>query len=450
MTIRGGGRPRDGSQAHPLDGPARPAPPTATPRTGRRPEYLAPRRSGGRHAIRFLLFLVVLAGLVLFGMATVLRPVVASAVVGWADSNPGALKLPFVADLVRENLGPALTQPAGANAQPVQFGVQDGDTAATLAPRLKAAGLISNERAFIFAATVANLGADLKTGNYLIQGNLTPEQVVSALTTNRVTVTTLDVTFREGLRIEQMVAKLETIQSGVDPKAFYDLVEHPPADLVADYPFLKGRGWKSLEGFLYPATFTLRTDPKDPTTAEDLVRMMLDAFKQNVGDLATTVPKTRGLTFPQVLVLASIVEREAKLDEERPLIAGVYNNRLDPKLFPLGMLQSDPTIFYVNDSLQLANLPFAKWDTYSFWGTLPATLPAQLPASLVPYNTYTHRGLPPGPICSPAIASIKAALKPDTKDKFLYFIAKNDGSNTTAFAKTLPEHEKNVAKYGKP
>lgn len=451
MTIRGGGRPRQAPQAHSLD----PEPASWAPSRGggRRPQgYLPPHRAGGRHTLRFLVFILVLAGVVLFAMATVLRPVAISAAVSWTDSNPGALKMPFVADLVREDLGSSLAQPAGQNADPTQFAVNDGDTPSTLAPRLKAAGLIANERAFVFEATLANLGEQLKTGNYLIAGNLTPKQVVAALSPqNRITVTTLDVTFREGLRLEQIVAKLQTIQSGVDPKAFYDLVEHPPASLVADYPFLKGRTWPSLEGFLYPATFTLRTDPKDPTTAEDLVRMMLDAFKQNAGDL-TKVPKSRGLTFPQVLVLASLVEREAKLDSERALIAGVYQNRLDPKLFPNGHLGSDPSIFYVYDSLQLSKLPFEQWDTWSFWGSLPkgTTLPAQLPDDLASYNTYTRKGLPIGPICSPARASIEAALAPDTKDHYLYFIAKNDGSNTTAFAKTYAEHQQNVAKYKQP
>jgi UPF0755 protein len=451
MTIRGGGRPRDASHAHPLDPEPAPWRPPGNGNGRRRPEYMLGRRSEPRHHLRFLVFLLALAALVLIAMVTVLRPIVVSTVVGWADSNPGALKMPFVADLVREDLGAALTQPAGTNADPVQFAVVDGDTPATLAPKLKAQGLIANERAFVFEATLANLASDLKAGNYLIAGNLTPHDVVLALINNRVTVTTIDVTFREGLRLEQIVAKLQTLQSGVDPKTFYDLVTHPPASLVADYPFLKGRGWPTLEGFLYPATFTLRTDAKDPTTAEDLVRMMLDAFKQNAGDL-TTVPKSRGLTFPQVLVLASIVEREARLDSERALIAGVYQNRLNPKLFPSHELGSDPTIFYVNDSLGLGKLPFDQWDTWSFWGSLPkgTALPGNLPPALAPYNTYTHPGLPPGPICSPARASIEAALAPDTKDKYLYFIAKNDGSDTTAFAKTYAEHLQNVAKYKQP
>jgi UPF0755 protein len=179
--------------------------------------------------------------------------------------------------------------------------------------------------------------------------------------------------------------------------------------------------------------------------------MMLDAFHERIGDERLTSKPASGLTFAQVLVLASIVEREAVVDEERPLIAGVYQNRLNPKKFPLGKLQSDPTIFYVHDTIKLGDMKFAAWPKYVFWDSLPAgyRLPQDLPANLEPYNTYTAKGLPPGPICSPALASIDAALSPNTKTGYLYFIAKGDGSGTSAFAKTAPEHAKNVAKYKK-
>jgi UPF0755 protein len=162
------------------------------------------------------------------------------------------------------------------------------------------------------------------------------------------------------------------------------------------------------------------------------------------------VPSSRGLSFYQVLTLASIVEHEAALDVERPLIAGVYQNRLDPKIWPLGLLQSDPTVFYVNDTLQLEQLPFDEWQRYVFWDKLEQKLPATLPADVAGYNTYTHKGLPPGPICSPALPSILAALEPDTSTGYLYFVAKGDGSGTSAFAKTNAEHQANVKKYAKP
>jgi len=143
------------------------------------------------------------------------------------------------------------------------------------------------------------------------------------------------------------------------------------------------------------------------------------------------------------------VEREALLDVERPLIAGVYENRLDKKLFPRLTLESDPTIIYLNDTLRLQKLEFAKWQTYLFWAPINGTLPTDLPAALAGYDTYHAKGLPPGPLCTPTLASIDAALDPNTATGYLYFIFKNDGTGTSAFAKTFAEHQLNVQKYSK-
>jgi UPF0755 protein len=405
--------------------------------------------------LRFVIFLAILASVVLLVMATVARPVVRMVVVPWAEGNSGALRIGFVEDLVREDLGSALTDPASSDPSGVEFVVESGDTPSTLAPRLAAAGIIASERAFLFEARTTDLAARLTAGRFALSLNLTPAGVVDGLVNNRIVVQTVSVTFREGLRIEQMTAKLMTVtESKVDPKAFYDLVMKPTDALLADYPWLLDETIRtkgaSLEGFLYPATYTLRVDSVAPTSAEALVRMMLDAFYERVGAARMEVPAARGLTFHQVLVLASIVEREAVVDAERPLIAGVYQNRLIAKKWPTQLLQSDPTIFYTNDTLQLAKLPFADWTQYVFWTTLKEQLPASLPAALAGYNTYTSKGLPPGPICTPAVASIDAALAPDTKTGYLFFIAKGDGTGTSAFAKTQAEHDKNVKKYGKP
>ena len=154
------------------------------------------------------------------------------------------------------------------------------------------------------------------------------------------------------------------------------------------------------------------------------------------------------MNFYQILTLASIVEREAQLDQEKPLIAGVYDNRLDPKKWSLGLLQSDPTIFYIHDSLELAKKAVPDWTKYVFWAPIKGGLTDEtLPPDLAGYNTYVSMGLPPGPIDTPTLTSIDAALEPDTKDGYFYFLAKGDGTGTTAFAKTLKEHQANVKKY---
>jgi UPF0755 protein len=459
MSIRGGRGPRDtyeGSGGAYRNGYQR------TGRYGRGPgDQRKYERYGGRHGgiggiLRFVLFLGLLAGGVLLVMVTVARPLVRAVVVPWAEDNPAALRLPFVEDMVREDIGAALTEPAAGTATEIPFTVDSGDTPATIAPRLLDQKIITSERAFLFQAREDGLASQLTAGQFALAGNLTPGQVVEGLVNNRITVSQVPVTFREGLRIEQMTAKLATLQgTGVDPKQFYDLATNPPDELLADFPWLLEKGvhpkGASLEGFLYPATYDLRVGDANATTAEGLIREMLTAFYDRVGEDRLHVPESRGLSFYDVLTMASIVEREAVLDDERPLIAGVYQNRLNPSKWPIGLLQSDPTIFYVNDSLKLRDLKIPEWTKYVFWDALPAgyKLPKPLPDDLAGYNTYTSKGLPPGPITSPALASIDAALHPDTKKGYLFFIAKGDGSGSSAFAKTKAEHDQNVAKYGK-
>lgn len=418
------------------------------PPGGRR--YRKDGPSGLPGILRFFLFAGILAIIVVVAGLTVMRPLVKAAVVGWAWDNPGSLRISFVADFVREDLGTALTDPASADTSEVVFEVVFGDTPTTIAPRLLEAGTITSERAFLFTAVQDGLAPNLRAGKYLLRKDMTPLEVSTALVDAPVVIQTTRVTFREGLRLEQITAKLQTVTSGVDAKAFYDEVTAPPAELLADFPWLELPAGATLEGYLYPATYTLVTDVRgDPqqhiTVADDLVRAMLTKFHDAVGDLRMKVPETRGLTWPQVLVLASMVEQEARLDVDRPLIAGVFQNRLDPKKETRGFLGSDPTVFYINDTMQLRALDFDKWQIYSFWGRLKDPLPAKLPDDLAGFNTYTHQGLPPGPVSSPTVASIDAALEPDTSAGYLYFLAIGDGK--TVYAKTLKEHQANIKKY---
>jgi UPF0755 protein len=403
--------------------------------------------------VRFLVFASVLAGLVLVVMLTALRPLLRAGVVGWAWDNPSSImRFPFVGDLVREDLGASLGAPGGTDATETVFIVNPGDTIFDVAPRLLEGRYVTGERAFLYAALAADLGAKLEAGSFVLRGNMTPAQVVDALINAKVVVATVDVTFREGLRIEQMTALLQTIESGVDPQAFYDLVKHPPAELLADYEWLPLPEGASLEGFLYPAKYTLVTSanggPYHVTTAEDLVRTLLDHFHQEVGDARLQVPAERGMTFYEVVTLASIVEHEAALDEERALIAGVYQNRLDGLKGIAKILNADPTVIYATDTMALAKLPFADWKTYFFWKLPPGPLAeVQVDDELKGYQTYVNGGLIPGPISTPSLASIDAALAPDKADGYLYFVLIPD-TRTHAFAKTLAEHNANLRKYG--
>jgi UPF0755 protein len=464
MTIRSGGRPRDRRQPH-----ARRFDPDAYA-TDYVPEAYEPsrrsgngngggRRGGGRGSgiggvVKFLVFALVLAALVLVIALTALRPLVNNAILGMAADNPAALNLPFVADLVRQDLGDALTDPVSQDPTQVEFVVNDGDTASTIASRLAGEGLIKDARAFVFIASSKQISGDLQQGTFVLRRNMTPDQLVTALLAPPA-VPYVSIALRTGLRLEQITAKLQTLpELQMDPREFYELAKEPPAALIADYPWLQRifrdlpEGTKpSLEGFLWPDTYNVLPD----TTPEELIRRMLDNFIAAVTEAKLNVPQERGLTFYQVLSLASIVEREAVLDDERALIAGVYQNRMDglPGI-KNKILNADPTVIYAVDTVKLAELPFESWKTYTFW-TVPEGVGLKnvvLPDDLLGFQTYTQPGLIPAPIVTPTVASIDAALHPDTADKYLYFLAIPDGNGAHVFAKTAKEHDANRKKYG--
>lgn len=456
MTIRSGGRPRDGRPP-----PVRPADPEAYA-TASIPEFSEPvqRGRGGRGGggggsglvglLKFLVFALILAGIVLAASLTVLRPVVGNAVMAVAEDNPAALRLPFVEDIVRENLGTALIEPASTAATQVEFVVEDGDTASTIGARLEEEGLIGDHRAFVFIATVRDLTGSLQQGTFVLRENMTPDQVVTALLAPP-RIPYVDIALRTGLRLEQITAKLQTLPLDMDPREFYELATSPPAALINDYPWLRkilvdAPKGASLEGFLWPATYRVLPD----TSAEELIRLMLDRFAADVGPERMAVPKSRGMDFYQVLSLASIVEREAVLDDERARIAGVYQNRLDglPGIKNM-ILNADPTVFYAIDTMELDKVKFDDWQRYTFWAPPGVSLSdVVVPEALQGYQTYQTPGLIPGPIATPSLPSIDAALEPDTADKYLYFLAIPDGGGAHVFAKTKQEHDANRKKYG--
>ena len=402
--------------------------------------------------VRFILFAGALAGIVLLVLLTALRPIVRAGIVGWAWDNPSSItRFPFISDFVEEDLGPDLTARAGTDATESVFVVNSGDRIFDLAPRLVEGKYVKSERAFLYAALVADLNAKLTAGSFLLRGNMTPDEVVDALAVARVVPTTIDITFREGLRIEQMTALLQTKESGIDPKAFYDLATNPPEELLADFEWLVLPEGASLEGFLYPDTYEVviasNGSPTPVTDAEALIRLLLDRFREVVGEDRMKVPEERGMTFFEVVTLASIVEHEAILDEERALIAGVYQNRLDGLRGVARILNADPTITYATDTLALRETPFDEWQTYFFWKVPPNLAEIDLPDEFAGYQTYQRAGLIPGPISTPSLASIEAALAPDQEDGYLYFVAIPDQQDH-AFAKTLAEHNANLRKYG--
>ncbi len=444
MTIRDGGGARDGGDRRYAPPQAELRDPVARARAARRMRDGDPptRDKVGRGVGVLVGALVIIGVFVVVGavlLVTLLRPAVAGWVTGMAYDNPSLLGVGWVSDLVREDLGPALTAPASSDSADVEFTVADGDTAAGIADRLHATGLLADPRAFVYLAVSRDLAGKLEAGTFVLRKDMTPEELVASLLEMKVFATT--VALREALRLEQIAAYLQTLPIKTDVQAFYRLAKDPPASLVADYPWLKDLPpGASLEGYLGSGVYEV--DPR--IDAESLLRRLLDGFHAQMGDLLT-VPASRGMTLRQVLTLASIVDREAVVDSEYAKIAGVYQNRIDQGM----LLNADPTVIYGVDSVNVAKLPFAEWPTYAFWNPVDGPLAdVKLPKSLASYQTYVNVGLPDGPIVTPSVKAMKAALEPDTKGGYLYFVAIPNGGGKHAFAKTYEQHLANLKKYG--
>ncbi|MGH9651819.1 MAG: endolytic transglycosylase MltG, partial [Terriglobales bacterium] len=226
----------------------------------------------------------------------------------------------------------------------------------------------------------------------------------------------------EGWRLEQIAEAVGRAGLPYGPTEFLQAASYIPPDhpLATELP-----GGASLEGFLFPDTYRLETTG----TAQDLVDSMLETFQLRVPGDQLQAFHAQGLLLYEAVTLASIVEREAIVPDERPLIAGVFLRRLRTGL----PLESDPTVQYA-----LGQQPTGDW-----WKS-PLTLVDLENAS--PYNTYHVTGLPPGPIANPGRASLEAVLNPPAT-KELFFVA--DGTGGHAFAETLEQHNKNVANWRK-
>ncbi len=256
------------------------------------------------------------------------------------------------------------------------------------------------------------------------------------------------ITLIEGWRLEQMVGYLGTTKLTMNLDEFAALARTPPADLIAKYDFLAGLpAGRSLEGYLYPDTYRIDAN----ATAREVIEKLLDTFGLRLTQEIRDGIAAQGLTIDQAVTLASIVEREAVLDTERPIIAGVYLNRINkPKAETVGLLQADPTLQYALATAAFGSRPVPDWGQITWWSALQTGgKEVVLPDALAGYQTYKVKGLPPTPISAPRIASIAGVAAPDTASGFLYFVAGcpsgvRDGSHY--FAKTLAEQNANIAK----
>jgi len=402
---------------------------------------------GSRGGVRRLLVLGGVLAVVVVGVLLVAPSIFGGVARSLAESNPDLLRLPFVADAVADELEDRLDVPAGVDATPVDIVIEPGTSSRQITDELVERGLLTDRLAFAYILIREGAGSRLQAGSHTVDRTMSPRQLAAALQqppdapTNRVTVA-----LRDGLRLEQVTAYLlNEAWPEFNVAEFYGLAVEPPAELLADYPMLATiPAGRSLEGYLGLGLFEVARD----IDAEGLLRVLLDRRQAELTELASHSPPAGLDDFYEVMTLASIVEAEAAVDEERDLVAGVYLNRLDEAQWPTRLLNADPTVVYGNDTVNLRQQPLEQWVNYVFWA--PVGMPmadVPLEGDLAGFQTYGSRGIPPGPIRSPSVASILGVLEPDTSEGYLYFVAKNDGSRTHAFARTFEEHQRNIERY---
>jgi len=287
--------------------------------------------------------------------------------------------------------------------------VEPGDSFRAVAERLRERGMIRHPLLFRAWARYRGLDRAVRSGEYRVRSPVSPRQLLEILQTVPAVPTQM-VTFPEGFSVAQMAELFE--RSGFGPRVSFLQAAADPR-LVAEL----GLPPTGAEGYLFPDTYAF-TAGMQPAA---MIRMMVARFREQAAQLDERRVRA-GMSEREMVILASIVEKETGRAEERPLIAAVFRNRLR-----LGMpLQSDPTVIY---------------GISSFDGNLKR---AHLEDGSSPYNTYRHRGLPPGPICNPGRASLEAAIAP-AESRALYFVSRNDGSHQ--FSNTLTEHNRAVASF---
>jgi uncharacterized YceG family protein len=307
----------------------------------------------------------------------------------------------------------SLYQPGkGQGSGRVSVAIPRGGSLGLIADRLSAAGVIDKPFFFKLRVRMAGHASDLKPGSYALRKDMAYGDVITKLTAGPPR-NVINVTIPEG-RARSEIAPLVK-QAGI--KGNYTTATVRSSHLN---PRRYGaRHATSLEGFLFPATYEL----KRGATVRALVTKQLAAFQQNFAKVGMSYARNKNLTKYDVLTIASMVEREASLDRERPLIAAVIYNRLKQGI-PLGI---DATIRFAT----------GNW-----------TRPLRVSELKINsgYNTRTHQGLPPGPIGNPGLASLKAAAHP-ARVKYLFYVVKPCGNGAHAFSSSDAQFQRDVAKY---
>ena len=305
------------------------------------------------------------------------------------------------------------SRPGKTDNELAQILIRDGSSLSSIAQQLYEADIISSPESFKVAAKLLNRTRAIYPGAYSIQKGLSNTEAIEALAHAK--AIEISVTIPEGLRSDEIIGLLSR-QLNLDSLKMMDLLTDSTLLSIA------GHGFSHLEGTLFPETYRFLENSDEFMVIEKMVRHFKDSIQPEMLEKANSM----GFDLQRLITFASLVEKETAREDERRLVSSVYHNRIQKNM----LLGCDPTVIYMlvrrgewNGNLQRKHFSIND-----------------------PYNSYLKRGLPPGPIANPGLASINAALNPETTD-FLYFVGKNDGTGAHDFSKTLREHNNKVNRY---
>ena len=309
-----------------------------------------------------------------------------------------------------------------------EFEITSGQSLNRVSANLEEAGLIRSKTVFKYYCDFAGMGQKIQVGTYTLRRDMTMAEIAEQLTAGDGNPLVRNITLIPGENIEEFVAKLvkngvlengdrflELCRTGEEFKDYYYIADILSGGNASQRKYV-------LEGYLAPNTYEVYTSADE----EEIIRKLLSQTEAVFPEEYQEQAETLGMTMDQILTLASMVEKEAK-EQDFARVSAVFHNRLRAGM----KLESDVTVHYITGvrRMSLTEEDLNRADAY---------------------NTYLYRGLPPGPICNPSPAAIKAALYPDqtlVAEKYVFFCAKEPESGELYFSRTLEEHERAVAVY---
>lgn len=294
----------------------------------------------------------------------------------------------------------------------ITVAIPKGSSTNSIGTLLKKEDLIRSEAAFKIYAKLSGYDVDLKAGKFILSKNMDLKEIMQKLVNGDAVIESVRFTIPEGYTVKQIAEKLAA-EGIVNEDKFLELAKNGDFDydFIKQIPNDKNIHYK-LEGYLFPETYEVKKGASERV----IINTMLSQFQKEWNPEWDKALKEKNKTLPQILTLASIIEREVSVDKERPIVSGVLYNRMNINM----RLQVDATIQYIlGKQKSIVTYDDLKIDD--------------------PYNTYRNYGLPPGPISNPGRESIKAAIFPE-KNNYLFYVTKKDNSGEHYFSKTYQEH----------